>query len=71
MNVFYCIFAQSIQFPVLDFGLDHYASQPFIQFSEEFPTVLRSCVTNVIHSTPHGPAVYLHLPKPEDTYSNT
>ena len=29
VHFFYCIFAQFMQFPVLHFGLDHYASQPF------------------------------------------
>ena len=27
---FYFIFVQFMQFPVLDFGLDHYVSEPFI-----------------------------------------
>ena len=29
MYVFYCIFAQFTQFPVLDFGLVHSGSEPF------------------------------------------
>ena len=29
MYVFYCIFAQFMQFPVLDFGLVHSGSEPF------------------------------------------
>ena len=29
-NIFYFIFVQFMQFPVLDFGLDHYVSEPFI-----------------------------------------
>ena len=29
MHIFYFIFVQFMQFPVLDIGLDHYASEPF------------------------------------------
>ena len=29
MHIFYFIFVQFMQFPVLDFGLDHYVSEPF------------------------------------------
>ena len=29
MHFFYCIFVQFMQFPILDFGLDHFTSQPF------------------------------------------
>ena len=40
MYGFYCIFAQFIQFPVHDFGLDHYASQPFNYTDHEKRLVL-------------------------------
>ena len=33
MHIFYCIFVQFMQFPAIDFGLDHFASQPFINYS--------------------------------------
>ena len=36
MYVFYCIFAQFMQFAVLEFGLDHYASQPFIYWDSRY-----------------------------------
>ena len=50
MYVFYCIFAQFMQFPVLHFGLDHYASQPFIFYIFRGPTTSDNhhC-TGVVH----------------------
>ena len=30
MHKFYCIFVQFMQFPVFDFGLVHFTSQPFM-----------------------------------------
>ena len=33
MHFFNFIFVQFMQFPVLDFGLDHYVSEPFISRS--------------------------------------
>ena len=29
MHIFYFIFVQFMQFLILDFGLDHYVSEPF------------------------------------------
>jgi len=29
MHIFYLFFVQFMQFPVLDFGLDHFGSRPF------------------------------------------
>jgi len=32
MHIFYLFFVQFMQFPVLDFGLDHFGSRPFSSF---------------------------------------
>jgi len=35
MHIFYLFFARFMQFPVLDFGLDHSGSRPFIDVPEQ------------------------------------
>jgi len=44
MHIFYLFFVQFMQFPVIDFGLDHSGSRPFIYSMPKHATV--NCTVN-------------------------
>jgi len=44
MHIFYWIFVQFMQFPILYLGLDHFTSQPFNFAGVQFKIMLETCL---------------------------